>query len=135
MAKTKNNHNLSKRRSKPPTSFRKHKILQVKSGRKFKQKRNLQKKARKAVSDSSFSISYLTESLVSTPVSCSGSGKRQKRRTPKAVKGGGTSTSDSVIVSGNVETTDKVTTPILCEDLKYKFRNDHITYYDKDFTF
>ena len=133
MAKTKNNHNLSKRRSKPPTSFRKHKILQVKSGRKFKQKRNLQKKARKAVSDSSFSISYLTESLVSTPVSCSGSGKRQKRRTPKAVKGGGTSTSDSVIVSGNVETDDKVVTPTLCEDLKYKFRNDHITYYDKDF--
>jgi len=126
--KTKNNNHLSKR-SKPPTSFRRHKILQVKSGRKFKQKRRLQKKARKAVSDSSFSISYLTESLVSTPVS---SGPRKNRRTPKTVKGGSTSTSDSVIVSGNVEAADKTVTPSLCEDLKYKFRNDHITYYDKD---
>ena len=112
------------RRGKPSTSFQRQKIFPLKSGKKFKQTRKLRKKACKTVSDASFSMSYLTDSLVSTPIP----NTKKSFKPSKIVDKATSSASDSVIVAGNVETADTSMEreASVCQDLSYKFRNDHI---------
>ena len=128
-------YSLSKR-GNTSTSFRRQKIFPVKSIRQFKQSRKLKKKAIRTVSDASFSMSYLTDSLVSTPVPVSskkgkGIGKRSGKFRGIAGASGSASTpsADSLIVSGNLEVGNDITTEVdstVCQKIRDKFRNDHI---------
>ena len=116
------------RRGKASTSFRRQKILPVKSSRQFKQSRKLKKKAIRNVSDASFSLSYLTDSLVSTPVP--GPSRKGKGRGKRSGKfGGSVSSVDSMLMSGNVEVSKDITAevdPTVCQNIRDKFRNIHI---------
>ena len=115
-------------RGKASTSFRRQKILPLKSSRQFKQSRKLKKKAIRNVSDASFSLSYLTDSLVSTPVP--GPSKKGKGRGKRSDKvGGSVSSVDSMLISGNVEVSKDTTVEVdstVCQNIRDKFRNDHI---------
>lgn len=127
------------KKGKVSTSFRKEKLTPVQSGKKFKRTKKLQKKMRKSICDSTFSMSYLSPSNVSTPVGSRGTvGKRKACR----VSVGDT----SVVLSGVLEDI-KGDTPIeetveppskkvrivgppdatgnVVKDIGNMFRNDH----------
>ena len=119
------------KRGKASTSFRRQKILPVKSSRQFKQSRKLKKKAIRTVSDASFSLSYLTDTLVSPPVP--GPSKKSKgrgKRSGKFKADVSISSVDSMLLSGNVEVSKDTSAveldPTVCQSIKDKFRNDHI---------
>ena len=119
------------KRGKTSTSFRQQKILPVKSSRQFKQSRKLKKKAIRTVSDASFSLSYLTDTLVSTPVpGSSKKGKGRGKRSGKFKANTSISSVDSMLLSGNVEVNKDTSAvdvdPTICQSIRDKFRNDHI---------
>jgi len=75
------NKSMRKKRGKVSTSFRKEKVTPVVSGKKFKKTKKMQKKMRKSICDSTFSMSYLSPSNVSTPLGLRGTvGKRKAGR-------------------------------------------------------
>ena len=141
-----NNNQTHNKRGKVATSFRRTKVQCVRSGKKFKQARKLLKKARtrKSVSDAPFAKPPLTSTMINTPtVSFSSSGKKKRKRRRDTLGGSskaGTSlvtpaTSSSVILSGNMESADVSISSSVCADLSYKFRNDHITAWQKNLTY
>ena len=128
---------VPRKKSKLSTSFKRSKIRPLKSGKLFKQTRKIRKKASRAVSDSSFSLSYLTDSRVSTPVtSIKGKSKRKFNRTPKwknqqkvkeeAAGNDETVTDPSLLLAGNVEE-DKASCSSSTSYLAHMFRNPHMT--------
>jgi len=128
MAKFNNNKPV---RGKPATSFRRNKVSNMKSGKTFKQSRKLVKKACRSVSDASFSRSYLSGSLISTPIISPKNNKRKKgrpnmnKKTPNRSVASTSFISESLVLSGNVESgNDSIVSN--SSDLSYKFRNDYV---------
>jgi len=118
-------------RGKTATSFRRNKVSNVKSGKKFKQSRKLVKKAVRAVSDATFSRSYLEGSLISTPIQPHKKNKKRKggavrnKRIHNQSTASSSSMADSLILSGNVGSeNDSIVSN--SSDLSYKFRNDYL---------
>lgn len=126
---------VPRKKSQLSTSFKRNKIRPTKSGKHFKQARKIRKKASRAVADSSFSLSYLTDSRVSTPVT-SNKGKRRSNRTPKwkshqkvKTESEGidvSGTEASLLLAGNVEE-DHASCSTSTSYLAHMFRNPHMT--------
>jgi len=75
------NKSMRKKKGKVSTSFRREKVTPVQSGKKFKKTKKMHKKMRRSICDSTFSMSYLSPSNVSTPVGMRGTvGKRKAGR-------------------------------------------------------
>ena len=85
-----------RKRGKMSTSFRKNKITPVQSGKKFKQTKKMQKKMRKSVCDSSFNLSCLSQSAVSTPVGIMRGVVGKRKAAPVNLR------EESVLISGAV---------------------------------
>jgi len=122
-----------KKKGRLSTSFRREKITQVHSGKKFKKAKKFQKKMRKSICDSSFSMSYLSPSNVSTPVS--GRGTVGKRKAGRVSVGNESELISGLAVFGDNSITEKEedveppakklkTVPTI-EDIGEMFRNDH----------
>jgi len=127
-----------RKRGKMSTSFRKNKITPVHSGKKFKQTKKMQKKMRKSVCDSSFNLSCLSQSAVSTPVG-SMRGVVGKRKAAPVNLG-----EESVLISGAGndvvgDDTKEVMEPqakkarvnppendVVVKDISDMFRNEHV---------
>ena len=106
------------KKGKVATSFRNNKLTPVHSGKKFKQMRQLRKKGRRSVSDAAFANSYLSHSVLSSPVNKSKS--KRKRGRKSSVKTPHSSVPGKVAAAAPAVTESQTTA------LQYKFRNDHI---------
>ena len=137
-----------RKRGKMSTSFRKNKITPVQSGKNFKQTKKMQKKMRKSVCDSSFNLSYLSQSAVSTPVG-SMRGVVGKRKAAPVNLG-----EESLLISGvvndvvgdGIKDRREVMEPpakkvrvappdndVVVKDIRDMFRNEYVRGYDQAF--